>query len=323
MSDSKVFMFPEGASRGSVDPALLMSLANNGGMGGAGWMWVIFLMFLWPLMENGGLWGNRNNQATNGTDFLANMYNNDSGRELIMQAVNGNNTAIQQLSQMFGCKTDSIQQAINAATTQIQSVGNQVGLSGSQVINAIQAGNAQLANQLAQTCSQAALSNCQQTNTITNAINNTGNSLNNAISGVARELEQGFSQTGYATQQQTCQIQDSISKLNNNISQQFCNLKESAMQDKIDSLMEKNSTLATQINLEHQNQYTSQLIGQSLIPVNQALTALNGQVNSIISKMPETATIAYSPFTAVPNCVAYNMGLYGNGYACGNNGFWY
>jgi hypothetical protein len=55
------------------------------------------------------LWGNRNNQATNGTDFLANMYNNDSGRELIMQAVNGNNTAIQQLSQMFGCKTDSIQ----------------------------------------------------------------------------------------------------------------------------------------------------------------------------------------------------------------------
>lgn len=39
MDESKVFMFPEG-TKGSIDPALLMALQNNGGFGGNGaWLW--------------------------------------------------------------------------------------------------------------------------------------------------------------------------------------------------------------------------------------------------------------------------------------------
>jgi len=58
-SESKVFMFPEGNSQSSIDPALLMALNNNGGFGGNGsWLWIIFLFFLYPLMRNGGLFGN-------------------------------------------------------------------------------------------------------------------------------------------------------------------------------------------------------------------------------------------------------------------------
>lgn len=39
MDDSKVFMFPEGSSRGSIDPALLLALTNGGGFGNnGGWI---------------------------------------------------------------------------------------------------------------------------------------------------------------------------------------------------------------------------------------------------------------------------------------------
>ena len=47
MDDSKIFMFPEGASRSSIDPALLMALNNNGGFGGGNAWWLIFLWMMW------------------------------------------------------------------------------------------------------------------------------------------------------------------------------------------------------------------------------------------------------------------------------------
>lgn len=73
--DSKVFMFPEG-NNSSIDPALLMALNNNGGFGGNGnWLWIIFLFFLYPLMRNGGFFGNNGNGsfAPSGTGYLANI----------------------------------------------------------------------------------------------------------------------------------------------------------------------------------------------------------------------------------------------------------
>lgn len=33
MSDSKVFMFPESGNNSNIDPALLMSMCQNGGFG--------------------------------------------------------------------------------------------------------------------------------------------------------------------------------------------------------------------------------------------------------------------------------------------------
>ena len=89
MDDSKVFMFPDGAkSSSSIDPALLMALQNNGGFGGNGnWIWILFLWMMWGYGGNG--WGNGFG-GNNGTGFLANQLNNDAGRDLLLQAINGN-----------------------------------------------------------------------------------------------------------------------------------------------------------------------------------------------------------------------------------------
>lgn len=99
MDNSKVFMFPDGGTKQTSDvnsllPLLMMS---NGGMNGGGWMWIIFLFFLYPLMRNGGLFGNAGGNGNGCLGPLANMVNNNDGRDLIMQAINGNGAAVQEI----------------------------------------------------------------------------------------------------------------------------------------------------------------------------------------------------------------------------------
>ena len=66
---------------------------------------------------------------------------------------------------------------------------------------------------------------------------------------------------------------------------------------------------------------TSQIVGQAVAPINAVLAGLQNEVAGIKCKLPETVTTPYSPFTAVPNCVAYQAGLYGLNAANGA-GFW-
>lgn len=65
------------------------------------------------------------------------------------------------------------------------------------------------------------------------------------------------------------------------------------------------STLATQLNC------TEGQIQSAIAPLNAALAGLQSEVAGIKCKLPETATIPYSPVVGVPSCVAAQMGLYG------------
>ena len=83
MESSKIMMFPEYGNTSSIDPNLLLALNNNGGFGGNGnWMWILFLWLIWGV--NG--WGG-NGFGGNGNGFLSNQISNDSGRELLMNAI--------------------------------------------------------------------------------------------------------------------------------------------------------------------------------------------------------------------------------------------
>lgn len=300
MSDSKVFMIPDAGSQSSLDPNLLMALNQNGGFGGNGnWMWIFFLWFLWPLMR-GGNYGFGNSE---GFGPLSNQINNDSGRELLMQAINKNGTAIDNLASMFNCKTDTITQAINGVLSQIQSVGNQVGMSGMQIINAVQAGNTQLGQQIAQCCCENRLAICQQTNALQSAINN-----------VSVGQERGFSSVNFETQKQTCDIQNSIKDAVTNITAQFGELRNSQLQDKLDASRELISTLQNQISNEHQTAAVNQIVANATAPLGVALNGLQTEVNNIKCQLPQTVTLPYSCATAVPTALAYNYGYYGNGF---------
>lgn len=285
-----------------IDPNLLVAMSgkNGGGFGNeGGWfMWVIFLFFLmgWGGNGWGGFGGNGRGAG------LANEINNDYGRSMLMDAIGGNRNAISNLATQLNCTEGQIQQAISALTAQMQGVGNQVGMSGMQVINALQQGNMQIAQQLAQCCCDNRLATCQQTNTLTNAINN-----------VATGQERGFSSVAYETQRQTCDIQKSIADATAEIRAGQTAAEFREMQNKIDKLREENSTFKS-------SAMTSQIVGQAVAPINAVLAGLQSEVAGIKCKLPETVTTPYSPFTAVPNCIAAQYGLYGLG--TNGTGFW-
>lgn len=142
-----------------IDPNLLVAM--NGKNGGNGWgngsdfLWIIFLFFLFPLLGRGG-WGNGFGGGNEGGcpsgAGLANLINNDNGRELLMSAIQGNGQAINNLATNLNCSVGQIQQAINGVSAKVAEVGCQVGMSSQQIINSIQAGNCQIANQMAQCC---------------------------------------------------------------------------------------------------------------------------------------------------------------------------
>ena len=314
MSESKTYIFGENQNGGSngmlgllapllqkqgVDPNVLLAMKGNNGFGGeGGWfMWVIFLFFLMGWGGNGFGFGN------NGRGGLANEINNDYGRSLLMDAIGGNRNALSNLATQLNCTEGQIQNAISALTSQVQSVGNQVGMSGMQTINALQQGNMQIAQQIANCCCENRLAICQQTGTLQNAINN-----------VAVGQERAASSLAYATKDQSCELKNAIKESTLTIVNGQKQQEMREMQNKIDALREENSTFKA-------SAMTSQIVGQAVAPINQILAGLQNEVAGIKCKLPETVTTPYSPFTAVPNCVAYQAGLYGLNAANGA-GFW-
>lgn len=302
MSDSKVFMFPENGTNNNglvsmlapllqqrgVDPNVLLAMKNNSGFGGeGGWfMWVIFLFFLMGWGGNG--WNGLGNR---GTDGLANQINNDYGRDLLLQAINGNGTAISQLATTLNCDVNAIQTAINSVNNSVANVSNQVGMSGQQVINAIQSGNQAIAAQMAQCC-------CDNKLLVTNQ------GYENRIA----TLEQ-TNQLGSKVDNGTSQITNAIANQTALINDRFCALELRDMQAKIDALQEEKSTLQSHISNANQTSQIQSYIASVVNPIAQ-------EVNAIKAAQPATVTLPYSCATAVPTSLAYQ-------YSNTAQGLWY
>ena len=307
MDDSKIFMFPDGGTKQTSDfnsllPLLMM---NSGGMNGGGWMWIIFLFFLYPLMRNGGLFGNVGGNGNGCLGPLANMVNNNDGRDLLMQAINGNGTAIQNLANMFNTSTDMIQAAINQVNNGITQVGCKIDSSTGALLNAGTQNTMTLAQQLANCCCnlktiisdtshQSQLETLRQTDTIKESVN-----------GVGSVVTRGFSDVGYALRDQTCNLEKSIDVVGDRVIAKLDANEKAAMQDRINALQ-------TQLTTEHQSGVIAQQIAAAVNPIAAA-------VQEIKCAQPQTVTVPYQPFQAVPNCVAYQYGMYNNGNL---NGFW-
>lgn len=265
--DSKTYVF-DSAARNTLDPnTLLAMMGNNGGFGGNGnWMWIIFLFFLYGWGGN-GMFGNR------GTGGLASEINGDYGRTLLMQAINGNGTAISQLSCALNCSTDAIQNAIHQVQTNIQQVGSQVGMSSQAVINAIQSGNTAIASQLSQCC-------CDNKLLITT---------------------QGY-ENRIANSEQTAILGSKIDAQTIAMNDQFCALKERELQSRIDALLEKNSTLEATISNANQTAQIQQYVASVISPLAQDIAAIK-------ATQPNTVSVPYPQLTAVPTANLYGYGI--------------
>lgn len=215
MSDTKTYVFGNDGNgyQNGFDPNLLigamMGGGGFGGFGGGNWLLPFLLFALWGNggWGNGfGFGGNRGGFGSNcggfngGIGFLSDQLNNDAGRELIMQAIQGNATSISQLASTLNCNVGELRTALNSISTQICNLGNQVGMSTLQIVQAINNGDSALQRQLADCCckTQTAI---QESNYLTER----GFCNTNQI------LAKGFSDLGYADAQQTCELKQAAS----------------------------------------------------------------------------------------------------------------
>lgn len=285
MSESKVFMFPDsvGQTHNSIDPNLWLALNQNGGFGnGNGW-WILFLFLLWG--RNGYGFNDLNGS---GTGYLSNQITNGAGRDLLMQAINGNGSAISNLATNLNCDANSIKTAINALQSSVCQVGNQVGMSAADVKNAITTGNMNLTQQLAQCCCDNKLLVTTQGYENQIATLNQTNALTSRIDQLANGITQGFSATAYETAQQTCALRENADNNARSILAKLDQIEDSRKDREIAALTAQLTASTSRAER-----------AAELAPINKAL-------NDIQCKQPNTVTVPYQPFVTVPNCVAWN-----------------
>ena len=265
---------------------------------------IIASMFGWG---NGGFGGNFGFGGNSGAGFISNQLNNDSGRELLMNAITNqgeaSRTAIQTLSTMLGQDFNLVNAGIQSAQNTLNQIANQQGMSTLQLINAVQAGDAALTSTIQKCCCDNQLAICQQTN-----------ALQNGINGVQQSIANKSAADQLAMCQQTYNLTDTMNRnylaLDNKI-----DAMESSRKDR-----EITALTAQVAKLESQN-FTAGIVQQAVAPLNAQLAGLANEVDDIKCKLPSTVNVQY------PNLIAMNAtpyvsgGFYPNGYGYGYNGF--
>lgn len=298
MESSKIMMFPEVGNNAGIDPNLLLAMNNNGGFGGNNWIWILFLWLIW----GGYGYGNGGFGGGNGAGFLSNQISNDAGRELLMNAIQGNRDSINSLANLLNTEVSTVQNGIFTLNNAITSVGTQVGMSGLQIQNAIQAGNASIASQICQCCCENRLAIANQTNTLQAqaAANQAANQL-----GICQQTNTLTTQA----ERNTRDITDAINAQSVMINDKFCDLEKRELQNKIDTLTADNALLRSNANNDRQT-----------VLINSRFNELENQLTAIKAAQPNTVPVQWPNLTAV-NTTPFAGGFYGfNGW--GSNSFW-
>lgn len=212
--------------------------------------------------------------------MLGNELNNDYGRTLLLQAINGNGTAISQLATTLNSDINSVRDAINSVQMSISTVGNQVGMSAAQVTSAIQSGNQTLSAQLAQCCCDNKLLVTTQGYENQIATLNQTNQLGSKIDANSNTI--------------TAAISNQTIEMNN----QFAALKERELQNKIDSLTAANTSLQNTISNANQTAAIQAYVASVVNPIATDVAAIK-------AAQPSTATVQYPQLTAIPSYYLY------------------
>ena len=253
---------------------------------------IIASMFGWGGNGFGGNgWGGGNGAA----GFLANQMNNDSGRELIMNAITNqgeaSRTAIQTLSTMLGQDFNLVNSAVNNVQSALSNLALQQAVSVPQIINSIQSGDTAIINQFQQCCCQtqkqimeqgyqSQIATLNQTNQLGSQADRNANAIINAINAQTVEMDN-----------------------------QFCAARERDMQAKIDTQADIITQLRGQIDNANQ---TAQITGY----VNSLIAPLQAKVTEIADKQLPTVPVQWPQIQAV-NTTPYMGGFggfYGNGF---------
>lgn len=267
---AEIYQLPDSGSTANAGGIpFSIPIGNNGGLFGNGsnsladlfGFAIIASMFGWNGMGNGfgGGFG-----GGNGAGFISNQLNNDSGRELIMNAINSQGesqrTAIQTLASTIGQDFNLVNSAVMNMQNSLNQIASQQGMNALQVINAIQSGNAGILSQFQQCCCNQQLATERQTNTL---------------------------QAGASANTQAI-----LNKLSE--------MQTQNLQDKLDASRAENTRLSGEISQANQNSAIGMMIAQAVNPLTAQLAGIRSEVDAIKRCQPSTITLPNNSMTAVP-----------------------
>ena len=300
MSDDRTIIFPEGNNNPGFAYPSFGGIGSFGSIADLFGLAIIASMFGW----NGGNWGGGNfGGGAGAAGFLSNQLNNDSGRELIMNAVTSqgeaSRTAISNLSNMRGQDFNLVNAAVMNVQNALSSLALQQAVSVPQIMNSIASGDASIISAFQKCCCDNQLAICQQTNAI-----------QSDIAGIRTAIEAKSAADQLAMCQQTYALTDTM------------NRNYLALDNKIDALessrkdREITSLTAEVAKLESQN-FTAGIVQQAVAPVNAALASLAKEVDDIKCKQPSTVSVQYPNLVAVNSTPYVAGGFYQGGYGNG------
>lgn len=320
---AEIYQLPEngGSNNGGFNGIPFSIPIGNFGMGngfgggfgnGMNGVFDIFALALVASMFGG--WGNGgfgggfgNNNAAAG--YIANQLNNDSGRELLMNAITSQGEAgrqaTQNLATMIGQDFNLVNNGVQTIQNALQTLALQQAVSTPQIINSLQSGDAALSRQLCECCCENRLLTTEQ-----------------GYQAQIRTIEQ-TNQLGSQADRNAASIVGAINNLHTDMTREFCAVKEREMQDKINTQSDIITQLRGQIDNANQ---TSQIIGY----VGSVVTPLQREVDKIRENQPNTVPVQWPQLTAVNTTPYVSGGFYGqpyggwngwNGGSFGGNGF--
>lgn len=216
-----------------INSALDRNSGSSGwGNGDGGFLWILLVLLL-----GGGAWGNGwggggRGGATGGAAesvdrAVAQARADGLSDQVVIDAIQGNQTAISQLASTLHCDINSIQTVLCGMDKSIMQVGNQVGLTSTQIINAIQAGNCQITQAIADCCCktqtailtqgyETRIQNMEQTNALTGVMNAGFNLLGNKIDAQTQTMLNSFQGIkDYLTAEKIESLQHTVTQMEN------------------------------------------------------------------------------------------------------------
>ena len=290
------------------------------------WMWMMRWM-------NGGDWGNNGDNCYKSLEAstqrqiqtLSDQMNDNHTTDLLMAAIQGNNSAIQEAATRLGCDINTVASAIQGVRSDIASVGSQLGFSSERIINAVNQGDCGVIQALKDCCceTQKSILTSNYENRI--ALDHVTSSLKDSVNFVGLQVEKGFSNTNYETQAQTCALQNTIRDAGttntNAIIAKLDAMQNQQLLDKIDALREKNSEQAVVINNAQQSAAFNQMLNSYTAPIASAVNTLQTELASVKCRLPETVTLPYSCATAIPTNLLYSGAVGFNTFESGYSGW--
>lgn len=291
MANETVVYTPENG--GSV-PAWMLANNNGGLLGNSGLGGGILGFLLGLFFGNGwGGFGGFGGGNAGGAGFLANQINNDSGRELLMNAITSQGeaarAATQNLATMLGQDYGQVSSAIATLQSGLSTLAMSQAVSVPQIINSIQSGNASLMSKLCDCCCENRLLTTQQ-----------------GYESRIATIEQ-TNQLGSQADRNTRAITDAINAQTVAMNDQFCAAKERDLQAEINRQGDLITQLRGQISNDKQTEaFTA------------AFNALNQKITELAARQPNTVPVQWPALTAVNTTPYVNGGFYGSSFGFGN-----